>query len=101
MLLLPRTHARSVENCQRSFFSYPKDGQDRPTVLYGMLPAKLTCGGPASPTSSPLCCWDPQSRWGQFAPAERLAPPMYHRSQATVEWLIMLLLMIQSHCLGA
>ena len=66
-----------------------------------MLPAKLICGGPASPRTRPLCCCEPHILSGQFAPAERLALSMYQRSQATVEWLIRLLLMIQSHWVWA
>ena len=64
-------------------------------------PGKDIRGGPASPMRRPLRCWDPHILSGQFAPAERLAPPMYQRSQATVEWLIRLLLMIQSHWVWA
>ncbi len=87
-----------MENCQRSFSSYPNEGQESPSVLYGVLPAKLICGGPASPRTRPLCCWEPHILWDQSAPDDRLAPPMYQRSQATTVWLMRLLLMIQSHC---
>src|SRR5262249_55812248 len=102
IVLLPLTQARSVENCQRSFFSYPKRGHPYvPSELYGMLPAKLISGGPASWATMPLLAPEPHRIAGHPAPAAREFRPMYHRSQATTEWLIRLLLMIQSHWVWA
>src|SRR5919198_1255563 len=98
---LPLTHVRSLENCQRLFTRKPKAGQPfKPIELYGMLPTKFICGGPAVVSRMPPlgAAVLAHNRCGQFAPAARWLPPMNQRSYATVEWFRRLSRMIQSNC---